>query len=135
MPGYIAKRLAQLLIQQGKNPSQCKVLIMGITFKENVADIRNSKVADLAHEIMDYSINVHIVDPYASPNEVAHEYKLTLIDSPSGPYDAVVVAVAHDAYKNLDADYFHSLMPASPILFDIKSMYKHLEGGILCWRL
>ncbi len=135
MPGYIAKRLAQLLIQQGKNPSQCKVLIMGITFKENVADIRNSKVADLAHEIMDYSINVHIVDPYASPNEVAHEYKLTLIDAPSGPYDAAIVAVAHDAYKNLDAAYFHALMPDQPILFDIKSMYKHLDGELLCWRL
>ena len=135
MPGYIAKRLAQLLIQQGKNPSQCKVLIMGITFKENVADIRNSKVADLAHEIMDYSINVHIVDPHASPNEVAHEYKLTLIDAPSGPYDAAVVAVAHDAYKHLDAAYFHDLMPNHPILFDIKSMYKHLDGELLCWRL
>jgi len=80
MPAYIAKKLTQSLLQIGKNPSQCKILIMGLTFKEDVSDIRNSKVADLAREIMGYSVNVHLVDPNASPNEVAHEYKLTLID-------------------------------------------------------
>ena len=135
MPAYIAKRLAQNLIAQGKNPRECKVLILGMTFKENVADIRNSKIADLAREIMDYSINVHIVDPHASPNEVAHEYKLSLLEQPTGPYDAVVVAVAHDEFKNLDAGYFHKLMPEKPLLVDIKAIYKHLEGEMTCWRL
>ena len=135
MPAYIAKRLAQNLIAQGKNPRECKVLILGMTFKENVADIRNSKIADLAREIMDYSINVHIVDPHASPNEVAHEYKLSLLEQPTGPYDAVVVAVAHDEFKNLDAGYFHKLMPEKPLLVDIKAIYKHLDGEMTCWRL
>ncbi|MDX2133636.1 MAG: nucleotide sugar dehydrogenase [Saprospiraceae bacterium] len=135
MPAYIAKRLTQMLIGMGKNPGECKVLILGMTFKENVADIRNSKVADLAREIMDYSINVHIVDPHASPNEVAHEYKLSILDAPSGVYDAVVVAVGHDAFKNLDAAYFKQLMPEKPLLVDIKAIYKHLEGEMTCWRL
>ncbi len=81
MPGFIAKRLVQMLIQQGKNPSTCKVLVLGITFKENVADIRNSKVANLIQELMDYSIYVHTYDPWASHNETAHEFILALVDS------------------------------------------------------
>ena len=67
MPAFIAQRLIQKLMERGKSPLEAKVLIMGITFKENVADIRNSKVADLAKELMKYSINVHVTDPYASP--------------------------------------------------------------------
>ena len=82
IPHFIAKRLVQTLIEEGKNPGDSKVLVKGITFKEDVADIRNSKVVDLVKELMDYSLNVHIVDPWASPNEVAHEYGMTLIDEP-----------------------------------------------------
>ena len=111
------------------------MLILGITFKENVADIRNSKVADLAREVMDYSINVHIVDPNASPNEVAHEYKLSILEAPTGFYDAVIVAVAHDEFKSLQADYFKQLMPNKPLLVDIKAIYKHLDTEMTCWRL
>ncbi len=137
MPAFIAKRLAQTLTQKGKNLSRCKVLVMGITFKENVADIRNSKVADVVQELMDYSIYVHIHDPHASPNEVAHEYRLTLIDQLSNDYDAVVLAVAHDEYKKLDADFFVSLMKSEPILFDIKGIYsrKLMESRMTYWRL
>ena len=114
MPGYIAKRLVQMMIQRGKNPGQTKVLVMGVTFKENVADIRNSKVADLCRELMQYSINVHLVDEYASPNEVAHEYNLTMQDRPSDNYDAVIVAVAHQTYQNLQMEDFKRLMNHSP---------------------
>lgn len=136
MPGFIAKRLAQMLIQKGKNPSNTKVLVMGITFKENVADIRNSKVADLAKELMQFSINVHITDPHASPNEVAREYNLTLVDSISDDYDAVVVAVNHEEYKSLDMGYFRSITNGGPILMDIKGLYgRPAENGITYWRL
>ncbi|WP_350177206.1 nucleotide sugar dehydrogenase [Phaeodactylibacter sp.] len=137
MPGFIAKRLTKMLIQKGKNPSQTKVLIMGITFKENVADIRNSKVADLAREIMQYSINVHITDTYASPNEVAKEYKLTLVDNISDDYDAVIVAVNHLEYQKLDFSYFKSICKDDPILMDIKAIYKKpaAEAGLTYWRL
>ncbi len=136
MPAFVAKRLAQLLIQRGKNPSQTKVLVMGITFKENVSDIRNSKVADLVRELMDYSIHVHLTDPLASPNEVAHEYKLTLVDNISTDYDAVVVAVNHTNYKALSMDYFRSIMKSDAILVDLKGMYeKPKDNGVLYWRL
>ncbi len=137
MPAFIAKRLVQMLIQVGKNPRQAKVLVMGITFKENVADIRNSKVADLVRELMDFSIHVHITDPHASPNEVAHEYKLTLMDSISDNYDAVIVAVNHNDYKALTLDYFKSLMNGAPILLDLKGIYEkpYEQNGLIYWRL
>ncbi len=137
MPAYIAKKLVQTLIQKGKNPSQCKVLVLGITFKEDVSDIRNSKVANLIKEIMGYSVNVHIIDSNASANEVAHEYRLTLVDTISTDYDAVVVSVAHKEYKTYDAAFFKSIMKADPILFDLKAMYnrKEMAAEMTYWRL
>lgn len=135
MPSWIAKRLVQLLIQNEKNPGQCKVLVLGITFKENVSDIRNSKVAALVHELQDYSINVHVVDPHASPNEIAHEYKLTLVDKISDGYDAIVVAVAHDEFRQYDSDFFRSVSANKPILMDLKGIYQNMDEDITCWRL
>ena len=127
MPRWITKRLVQMLIQNGKNPGQCKVLVMGITFKENVSDIRNSKVVDLIRELMDYSINVHIVDTHASPNEVAHEYKLTLVDNVSSDYDAIIAAVPHEDYKKMTPQYFTSIMKPKGILVDLKGLYSPSE--------
>ncbi len=135
MPAHIAKRLLQMLLAKGKSPQECKVLVMGITFKENVSDIRNSKVSDLIREMQQYSMNVHITDPYASPNEVAHEYNLTMIDNVSSDYDAVVVAVSHDEYKTLDHAYFKSIMNEGPILMDLKGIYQTSANGLLYWRL
>ncbi len=138
MPGHIAKRLTQKLIKRGKSPQESKVLVMGVTFKENVADIRNSKVVDLVKELMQYSINVHIVDPYASPNEFAHEYGLSLHDAPSNDYDAIVVAVNHKEYMEYDLSYFKSLMRNDPILLDLKGVYQPAlvkQNGLAYWRL
>jgi UDP-N-acetyl-D-galactosamine dehydrogenase len=138
MPGHIAKRLAQKLIKRGKSPQESRVLVMGVTFKENVSDIRNSKVADLVRELMQYSINVHMVDPYASPNEFAHEYGLTLMDQPSKGYDAVIVAVNHKEYEQYDLSYFKSLMNNDPILLDLKGVYQPAvvkKNGLAYWRL
>ena len=85
---------------------------------------------------MNFSINVHITDPHASPNEVAHEYKLGMVDQPSGNYDAVIVAVSHNEYKDLDDQYFKSIMNGSPILVDLKGMYDFgKDNGLRYWRL
>jgi UDP-N-acetyl-D-galactosamine dehydrogenase len=136
MPAYIAKKLVQFMIQAGKNPGDTKVLVLGITFKENVADIRNSKIANLVRELMEYSINVHISDPHASPNEVAHEYRFSMIDQISNNYDAVIIAVNHDEYKELGMDYFRSIMNGSPILFDLKAIFDRPdEPNMVYWRL
>ncbi len=135
MPGFIAKRLVQMLLQQGKSPQSTKVLVMGITFKENVSDIRNSKVVDLVRELMEFSVNVHVADPHASPNEVAHEYKLTLIDKISSGYDAIIVAVNHREYAALDMDYFRSIATSPFILMDLKGIYEPQDENIIYWRL
>jgi UDP-N-acetyl-D-glucosamine/UDP-N-acetyl-D-galactosamine dehydrogenase len=127
MPKWIAKKLVQQLIQKGKSPNKCKILVMGVTFKENVSDIRNSKVIDLVRELMDYSIHVHLTDPCASPNEVAHEYKMSLIDTPSQDYDAIIVTVAHDAYKKYNIAYFESLTKNELILVDLKGLYPTIK--------
>ena len=136
IPHFIVKRLVKMLIENGKNPGECKVLVLGITFKENVADIRNSKVVDLVKELMEYSVNVHVVDPVANPNEVAHEYGITLLDQPLGKYDAIMVTVGHEEYQQLDLNYFKELSNGAVVLFDIKGIYdKDLMDDIIYWRL
>jgi UDP-N-acetyl-D-galactosamine dehydrogenase len=134
IPHFIAKRLVQALIEAGKNPGSSKVLVMGITFKEDVADIRNSKVVDLIRELMDYSLNVHVVDPHASPNEVAHEYGVSMIDEPVGKYDAIVIAVGHREYKVLSKEKLESLSRDSLVLFDIKGI-KNIGNFETYWKL
>lgn len=136
MPAFLAKRLTQMLIQKGKNPNNCKVLVQGITFKENVSDIRNSKVANLIKEIREFSIKVDIVDPHASGEEVSKEYGFELSAVPGKNYDAVIVAVNHKDYQHLDGNYFRQLMNDDPILMDIKSIYdKSLGESLTYWRL
>jgi len=134
IPHFIAKRVVQTLIEKGKNPGSCKVLVMGITFKEDVADIRNSKVVDMIKELMSYSLNVHVVDPWASANEVAHEYGISLIDVPVGKYDAIVLAVGHQEYKIMDRTALESLSNGELLLFDIKGV-KDRKDYENYWRL
>jgi UDP-N-acetyl-D-glucosamine/UDP-N-acetyl-D-galactosamine dehydrogenase len=138
MPAHIAKRLVQMLIERGKNPRNCKVLVLGVTFKENVSDIRNTKVIDLVRELMDYSINVQLHDPQASPNEIAHEYKLTMIDQITNGYDAIVVAVAHQEYTKFDTSYLESITNEQPVIMDLKGVLdrKAIKAlGMTYWRL
>lgn len=122
IPSFIAKRIVQALIEQDKNPGKSKVLIMGVTFKEDVSDIRNSKVVDLIKELMDYSIHVHVVDPYGSPNELAHEYGIALIDEPIGLYDVIVLAVGHNQYIKMLPIDFQQLFRDEVYMFDIKGI-------------
>lgn len=135
MPAWVAKKLVQLLLKNGKSPNKARVLVLGITFKENVADIRNSKVANLVRELQDYSVQVDVADPLASPQEVMETYGIALTDRPNMPYDAVAVAVAHDAFKNYDAPYFMSIMNSQPILIDLKGIYPNIGREIEYWKL
>ncbi|GLR18824.1 UDP-N-acetyl-D-galactosamine dehydrogenase [Portibacter lacus] len=137
MPSFIAKKAAQMLIENGKNPGNCKALIMGVTFKEDVADIRNSKVIDLYKELTSYSIHVHITDEHASPNEVAHEYGVSMVDSISSDYDLVIVAVGHDKYKHMNISNYKSITNENPIIIDLKGIYdkETWEKAMTYWRL
>lgn len=136
MGAYVAKKLVQALIKQGKDVSETRVLIMGATFKEDVSDIRNTKVVDVIQELVDYSVAVDVIDAYADPEEMEHEYGLTLSKEASPPYDAVIVAVNHDKYEKMKPEDFKALMNDNPILFDIKGMLKDLDmHGIHYWSL
>lgn len=125
MPHFIAKKVVQALIESGKNPGESRVLVMGITFKEDVADIRNSKVVDLIHELEEYSVHVDIIDPYASAEEVKREYDIHLQPEPAGQYDAIIVAVGHQAFKALSPDYLQSISRGETFLVDIKGAMPH----------
>jgi UDP-N-acetyl-D-galactosamine dehydrogenase len=135
MPNYIAKKVVQHLLKIGKNPSQCRALIMGATFKENVTDIRNSKVFNLFNELKEFQIDVEMVDTLADKHEVMEEYGVKLSAQPNGKYDAVIVAVAHNAYKQLDENYFISLTNSDAILVDIKNLYKTKIATLNHWTL
>jgi UDP-N-acetyl-D-galactosamine dehydrogenase len=136
MADYVAKKTVQLLIKNDKSPKQAKLLIMGVTFKENVADIRNSKVADVVNALKEYMVNVDITDIHADSDEVHHEYGFKLTENIGNEYDAVIVAVAHDEYKQLSADYFRSIMKENPILIDLKNLYGNFNNSeIERWSL
>ncbi len=124
MAAYIAKNLVQQLISKGKNPKDCRVLIMGATFKENVSDIRNSKIFDLYKELSGFSVQLEIVDPYASSEEVEREYGVKLSPAASEGYDAAIIAVAHDQYKKFDENYFTGILVKDGIVVDLKNIYK-----------
>lgn len=135
MGGYIAKKIVKKMISQGKNILGARVLIMGITFKENVSDIRNSKVADIIREFKDFGVEVDVVDLFASPEEVRQEYGVSLLDQPRADYDAVVVAVAHAAYRELEEGYFLSISKEQPVLGDLKGIYRGRIHHMLYWSL
>ena len=137
MPAFVAKRLAQLLIKKGKAPQQTRVLVMGITFKENVSDIRNSKVADLVTELNLFAIRTDVLDPHADPEEVRKEYGFDLVAEPGGNYDAIVVAVNHDDFKRYSIADLKAMMNGDPILVDIKALYDRatVEKEMTYWRL
>ncbi len=126
MGKYIATELVKKIIKAGKNVLNSKILVMGITFKEDVSDIRNSKVVDVIKELKSYGINVEIVDPHASSEEVKEEYGLEISDKNGNAYDAVILAVSHKEYTSLDESYFLNLMADNKgILFDVKGLYRN----------
>ena len=135
MPAYVAKRLIQKLTGQGKNPAECRALVMGITFKENVADIRNSKVTDLVGELRQFHVEVQVHDPYADRRELFDRHKIELMDDLEGRYDAVVVAVGHQSYRELSPEFLESLLLPEGILMDLKSLYDPLAGAYEYWSL
>ncbi|MCD4696888.1 MAG: nucleotide sugar dehydrogenase [Bacteroidales bacterium] len=132
---YVAKQLVKQLIDKGKKILNSNVLVMGMTFKENVSDLRNSKVVDVISELKTYGVNVDVIDPYASSKEVKEEYGFELTEKIKDNYDAVVVAVSHDDYLELREDYFKSICAENPILVDIKGIFKNKVKEMSYWSL
>jgi len=135
MAGYVAKKVLQHIIQFSNNVKDAKVLVMGATFKENVSDIRNSKVADVVKELQSYSLNVDVVDPHADADELQHEYGFGLATQLSNEYDAVIVTVPHNDYKNLDDAYFASISKEHAMIADLKGIYRGKVNSRKYWSL
>ena len=135
MAGYVAKKILQHIIQNSSNIKAAKVLIMGATFKENVSDIRNSKVADVVKELQSFSLNVDVTDPYAESKELKHEYGFELTQQLSNDYDAVIVTVPHNDYKKLDDAYFSSITKPHAMIADLKGIYRGKISSRKYWSL
>ncbi len=118
---FIANKIIKLLITRNHVIANSNVLILGITFKENCPDIRNSKVVDIVRELHEFNINVDVYDVHANKNEVYHEYGIELIDKITKKYSAIVLAVAHNEFKLLN---FDEIKVKNGVLFDTKSFIK-----------
>lgn len=133
---YVGKQTVKMMIKQGKNPMESKVLVMGATFKEDVSDIRNSKVVDVIRELESFSCHIEVVDPHADSDELQHEYGFELVDAPSNDYDAIIVAVNHKDYSNKsEADFKAMLKDGKGVFVDLKGIYKGQISELEYWSL
>jgi UDP-N-acetyl-D-galactosamine dehydrogenase len=133
---YIGKQTVKRIIAQGKHIQDAKVLVMGATFKEDVSDIRNSKVIDVISELKSFQVHVDIIDPHASSDEMQHEYGVGLIQRPSNDYDAVIVAVNHKAYKEMsETDFCELLKDGKGVFVDVKGIFKGKIEQLDYWSL
>ena len=135
MGGYVAKQTVKKVISAGINPTDARILVMGATFKENVTDIRNSKVADVVNELKSFSCHVDIADPHADAAEVKHEYGYDLVPEMKGPYDAIIVAVNHSEYASKDEEWFKSMMTPKGVLVDLKGIFRSRIKDLSYWSL
>lgn len=135
MAAWVAKQVTIRLSHQFTNLKECRVLVMGTTFKENVSDIRNSKVADVVYELKEFGMGVEVIDPYANPKEVMEEYGYQLIDQPDGKYHAVIVAVNHDEYAGMDEAALGTLLVENGIVVDLKGLFRNKIKQLNYWSL
>jgi UDP-N-acetyl-D-galactosamine dehydrogenase len=126
---YIANKVIKLMSSHELPIHKANILVLGITFKENCSDIRNSKVVDMITELSSFGTNVDIYDPFASPAEVHHEYGLKLIEKPTRAYDAVIMAVAHSVFTDLD---WKVVKTGKTVVFDVKGV---LDRSLVTDRL
>lgn len=125
MGEYIADTVLKHIVRHNSNIGEAKVLVMGATFKEDVPDIRNSKVADIVTALKSYNLHVHVIDPHASSEELLHEYGFSLTEEIANDYDAVVLAVQHLDYKKLDGAYFDSITKPEALIADLKGLFRN----------
>jgi len=133
---YIGKQTAKKIIAQGKMIQESHVLVMGATFKENVSDIRNSKVIDVVNELKSFQINVDVIDPHADSSEMEHEYGVALATDIRKDYDAIILAVNHREYCQFDENYFKGMMKDGKGVFvDVKGIYRGKINDLTYWSL
>ncbi len=134
---FVAHKIIKLMSKNGVNISRARVLMLGFTYKEDVKDLRNTKIADIIYELEDYGVSTDIFDPKVDREEVRYEYGFELIDKPlERNYDVVVLGVAHKEFKDYTKEYLKSLFRSKEqILVDIKGIFKDFAGDFIYWSL
>lgn len=132
MAKYLARKIIKYVLQRSDNP---RILVMGVTFKENVSDIRNSKIVDTVRELLAFNIHVDVEDPYAAHEEVKAEYGLELTSQGGKDYDAVIITVPHTPYRELNDIYFASITRPHGVIVDLKGIYRNNIHSRPYWTL
>ena len=135
MGAYVGRTVAKKIIASGTPMQEARVLVMGATFKEDVSDIRNSKVVDVINELKSFSCHVEVVDPHANSDELMEEYGFDLVAKTSGIYHSVIVAVNHQEYTLLDENHFASILSEKGILVDLKGVFRNKIQKLNYWTL
>ena len=135
MAKYVAKKVIQHIIKHSGDVKSSKVLIKGATFKENVSDIRNSKVSDVVKALKEYYVNVDVEDPHADSDELKHEYGFGLAEKTANDYDAVIITVPHNDYLKHDDNYFAGITKSHGLIADLKGIYRNKIINRTYWSL
>lgn len=135
MGKYVARKVIQHIIKNNGDVKAARVLIKGATFKEDVSDIRNSKVADVVNALKEFYVNVDVEDPFADSAELEHEYGFGLVNEPANEYDAVIIPVPHRQYKELGDDYFTSITKPHALIADLKGIFRNKITNRTYWSL
>jgi UDP-N-acetyl-D-galactosamine dehydrogenase len=131
MGAYVVSQLVKEMLKKRIHVDSAKVLIMGLAFKENCPDLRNTRIVDIVHELADYNIAVDICDPWVDGQEARHEYDIDLTDTPEpGTYDAIVLAVAHDEFRSMGAENIRALGKPKHVLYDLKYLLDSDQSDI-----
>ena len=129
MGTYIAERIVKLLTRKRIHVVDSRILVMGLTFKENCPDLRNTRVVDVIEDLKDFNTRIDVYDPWVSNEEAEEEYGISLIDEPQpGSYDAVLLAVAHDQFRDMGLDKIKSLCKPDHVIFDVKYLFPYEAG-------
>lgn len=135
MGARVADKTVKMIINEGKEITKAKVLILGMTFKENVTDIRNSKIIDIINEFKYFRVQCDVIDPFADHDEVLKEYGVDTIARPTGNYDAIVLAVNHKPFMELHEEYFKKISGENPIFVDVKGVFRGKIKDMKYWSL
>jgi UDP-N-acetyl-D-galactosamine dehydrogenase len=129
MGEYVASQVVKLMIQKGITVNGASLLMLGITFKENCPDVRNTKIVDVVKALEEYGINIILYDPWANPNEVKHEYNLTITtNEPNTRFDAIVLGVSHDKFNNIN---YNNLLKEKSVIYDVKgTLTRNVDGSL-----
>ena len=125
---YVAQQVALLMIQRKIPVKDSRILVMGLTFKENCPDVRNTKIVDVVKELEKYGARVDVTDPWADPDEAVHEYGLRPVKRPKADsYDAIVMGVTHDEFRQMGIEKVRAFGRKHHVLYDIKYVFKAHE--------